>query len=86
MAGCSALSQDHGPAVKAMLYSVHDQSDAPAVHGQFDRLIDYVDDKLPEAGEHVTAARETSSRSPASPKGSGSRSWSNNPNERLQGT
>jgi hypothetical protein len=30
------------PAVKAMLHSVYDQSDAPAVHAQFDRLLDEV--------------------------------------------
>ncbi|WP_196761321.1 IS256 family transposase, partial [Mycobacterium avium] len=35
------------PAVKAMLHSVYDQPDAPAVAAQFDRLIDYVTDKLP---------------------------------------
>lgn len=35
------------PAVKAMLHSVYDQPDAAAVHAQFDRLLDYVKDKLP---------------------------------------
>src|SRR3954463_15296702 len=35
------------PAVKRMLPSVYAQPDAPAVHAQFDRLLDYVDDNLP---------------------------------------
>src|SRR3954471_21765607 len=35
------------PAVKAMLHSVYDQPDRPAVHAQFARLLDYVDGKLP---------------------------------------
>ena len=32
--------------VKAMLHSVYEQPDAPAVIAQFDRLLDYVDGKL----------------------------------------
>src|SRR5690606_42062799 len=35
------------PAVKAMLHSVYDQPDKDAVNAQFDRLLDYVEDKLP---------------------------------------
>lgn len=44
------------PAVKAMLYSVYDQPDAPAVHAQFDRLLDYVAAKLPDVGDHLYGA------------------------------
>ncbi len=46
------------PAVKAMLHSVYDQPDAPAVAAQFDRLIDYVTDKLPAVADHLATARE----------------------------
>src|SRR5690606_20419650 len=46
------------PAVKAMLHSVYDQPDAAAVNAQFDRLIDYVAEKLPEVAEHLADARE----------------------------
>ncbi len=46
------------PAVKAMLHSVYDQPDAAAVHAQFDRLIDYVTEKLPAVAEHLATARE----------------------------
>lgn len=35
------------PAVKAMLYSVYDQPDAASAQAQFNRLLDYVTDKLP---------------------------------------
>jgi putative transposase len=45
------------PAVKAM-HSVYDQPDAAAVHAQFDRLIDYVTEKLPAVAEHLATARE----------------------------
>ena len=39
------------PAVKAMLHSVYDQPDKDAVNAQFDRLLDYVEEKLPDAFE-----------------------------------
>ena len=45
------------PAVKAMLHSVYDQPDAAAVEAQFDRLLDYTRDLLPEAADHLEAAR-----------------------------
>jgi putative transposase len=46
------------PAVKAMRHSVYDQPDAPAVHAQLDRLLDYAGEKLPAVAEHLAAARE----------------------------
>ena len=45
------------PAVKAMLHSVYDQPDAQAVNAQFERLLDYVSEKLPDVAEHLDAAR-----------------------------
>jgi putative transposase len=45
------------PAVKAMLHSVYDQPDQKSVEAQFDRLLDYVEDKLPEVHDHLDAAR-----------------------------
>jgi len=71
------------PAVKAMLHSVYDQPDASAVHAQFDRLLDYVDGKLPEAFEHLDAARADILASTQFPEGLWQQIWSNNPNERL---
>ncbi|PKW25717.1 IS256 family transposase [Phycicoccus duodecadis] len=71
------------PAVKAMLHSVYDQPDAAAVHAQFDRLIDYVSDKLPAVAKHLAAAREDILAFTAFPKDVWTQIWSNNPAERL---
>jgi transposase-like protein len=43
------------PAVKAMLHSVYDQPDATAVQAQFDRLLDYVENKLSDVHAHLDA-------------------------------
>ena len=71
------------PAVKAMLHSVYDQPDAEAVHAQFDRLLDYVDDKLPDVFDHLDAARADMLAFTGFPKDVWMQIWSNNPNERL---
>ncbi len=71
------------PAVKAMLHSVYDQPDADAVNAQFDRLLDYVDGKLPDAFEHLDTARADILAFTAFPEGLWQQIWSNNPNERL---
>lgn len=71
------------PAVKAMLHSVYDQPDKDAVQAQFDRLLDYVDGKLPEVHEHLDAARADILAFTAFPKDVWTQVWSNNPAERL---
>ncbi len=71
------------PAVKAMLHSVYDQPDKDAVQAQFDRLLDYVDDKLPEVHEHLDGARADILAFTAFPKDVWTQIWSNNPAERL---
>ena len=71
------------PAVKAMLHSVYDQPDRPAVHAQFDRLLDYVDGKLPEVHDHLDAARADILAFTGFPKDVWTQIWSNNPAERL---
>ena len=71
------------PAVKAMLHSVYDQPDGAAVHAQFERLLDYVDGKLPDAFEHLDAARADILAFTQFPEGLWQQIWSNNPNERL---
>jgi putative transposase len=71
------------PAVKAMLHSVYDQPDAAAVHAQFDRLLDYVAEKLPAVAEHLAAAREDILAFTSFPKDVWTQIWSNNPAERL---
>lgn len=71
------------PTVKAMLHSVSDQPDADAVHAQFDRLLDYVQEKLPAVFEHLDAAKEEILAFSGFPKNVWQQIWSNNPNERL---
>lgn len=71
------------PAVKAMLHSVYDQPDKPSVHAQFDRLLDYVDHKLPEVHDHLDAARADILAFTSFPKDVWTQIWSNNPAERL---
>ncbi|GAA4738329.1 hypothetical protein GCM10023350_23150 [Nocardioides endophyticus] len=45
------------PAVNAMLHSVDDQPGTAAVQAQFDRLLDDVDDRLPDVFAHLDHAR-----------------------------
>jgi len=71
------------PAVKAMLHSVYDQPDAAAVHAQFDRLLDYVGEKLPAVADHLAQARDDILAFTTYPKDVWTQIWSNNPAERL---
>ena len=71
------------PAVKAMLHSVYDQPDADAVHAQFDRLLDYTAEKLPDVADHLDAARADILAFTSYPTEVWQQIWSNNPTERL---
>ncbi|MCT1997065.1 IS256 family transposase [Brachybacterium muris] len=71
------------PAVKAMLHSVYDQPDAAAVNAQFDRLLEYVSEKVPAVAEHLDTARADLLAFTAFPKDVWVQIWSNNPTERL---
>ena len=71
------------PAVKAMLHSVYDQPDSDAVQAQFERLLDYVEAKLPDVHAHLDAARADILAFTAFPKDVWTQIWSNNPAERL---
>ena len=66
-----------------MLHSVYDQPDVAAVEAQFDRLLDYVGEKLPGVHDHLDAARADILAFTAFPKDVWQQIWSNNPNERL---
>ena len=79
----SVCPKSYWPAVKAMLHSVYDQPDAASVHAQFDRLLDYVGDKLPEAHDHLDAARADILAFTGFPTAVWTQIWSNNPGERL---
>ena len=50
---------------------------------QFDRLLDYVAEKLPAVAEHLAAAREDILAFTTFPKDVWTQIWSNNPAERL---
>ena len=54
-----------------------------AVHAQFDRLLDYVNGKLPDAHDHLDNARADILAFTGFPEGLWPQIWSNNPNERL---
>ncbi len=71
------------PAVKAMLHSVYDQPDAASVHAQFDRLLDYTANKLPEVTNHLDQARADILAFTSFPPEIWQQIWSNNPTERL---
>ena len=79
----SVCPKSFWPAVKAMLHSVYDQPDAASVHAQFDRLLDYVGDKLPGAHDHLDAAQADILSFTGFPTGVWAQIWSNNPGERL---
>jgi transposase-like protein len=80
MAKCPKASW---PAVKAMLHSVYDQVDAPAVQAQFDKLLDAVETQLPDVHAHLDDARGDILAFTGFPKALWRQIWSNNPNERL---
>jgi len=72
------------PFVKAMLHSVYEQGDAPAVHAQFDLMLKGVEGLgLDEVRDHLEAARADILAFTAFPKAIWRQIWSNNPNERL---
>ena len=71
------------PWVKALLHSVYDQPDTPAVHAQFDRVVDALAEKFPAVAEHLEANRADVLAFAKFPKELWRQIWSNNPNERL---
>ena len=69
--------------VRALLHSVYDQPDAASVHAQFGRVLDALEDKLPQVAAHLDAARPDILAFTAFPKAIWRQIWSNNPQERL---
>ena len=53
------------------------------MNGQFERLLDYVSEKLPAVADHLDAARADLLAFTAFPKDVWVQIWSNNPTERL---
>jgi putative transposase len=69
--------------VKALLHSVYDQPDADAVHAQFDRVLEALEEKLPDVAAHLDTARGDVLAFTGFPRPVWRQIWSNNPNERL---
>jgi len=69
--------------VRALLHSVYDQPDAASVHAQFRRVLDALEEKLPQVAAHLDAARADILAFTAFPKAIWRQIWSNNPQERL---
>ncbi len=65
--------------VKALLHSVHAQPDAPAVHAQFDRVLEGLYEKLPAVAEHLEDARADILAFTAFTRELWRQVWSNNP-------
>jgi putative transposase len=69
--------------VRALLHSVYDQPDAASVHAQFGRVLDALEEKLPQVAAHLDAARADILAFTTFPKAIWRQIWSNNPQERL---
>lgn len=69
--------------VRALLHSVYDQPDAASVHAQFSRVLDALEEKLPQVAAHLDAARADILAFTGFPKAIWRQIWSNNPQERL---
>jgi transposase-like protein len=69
--------------VRALLHSVYDQPDAASVHAQFGRVLDALEEKLPQVAAHLDAARADILAFTSFPKAIWRQIWSNNPQERL---
>jgi len=79
----SVTPKQSWPLVKTLLHSVYDQPDAPAVHAQFDRVLDALSEKLPTVAAHLDDARAEILAFTGFPKAIWRQIWSNNPQERL---
>src|ERR1700744_826153 len=68
---------------RTLLHSVYDQPDAASVHAQFGRVLDALEEKLPQVAAHLDAARHHILAFTIFPKAIWRQIWSNNPQERL---
>jgi putative transposase len=69
--------------VRALLHSVYDQPDAASVHAQFARVLDALEEKLPQVAAHLDAARADILAFTTFPKAIWRQIWPSNPQERL---
>jgi putative transposase len=72
-----------GPFVATLVRSVFAQPDAAAVHAQFDRVLEQLHERFPEAAEMLADAAPDILAFTAFPFAHWKQIWSNNPQERL---
>ena len=70
-------------AVATLVRTIFAQPDADSTHGQFDRVVEHLEGRFPEAAEMLDEAREELLAFTAFPKSIWRKIWSNNPLERL---
>jgi putative transposase len=75
----SLMPKTSWPWVKTLLHSAYDQPDADAVHAQFDRVLNALEEKLPKVADHLEATRHDVLASMPFPKGLWRQVWSNTP-------
>jgi transposase-like protein len=71
------------PHVATQVRTIFDQADTEAVGAQFDRVVEALETKYPEAAEHLETARADLLAFTAYPREIWRQIWSNNPQERL---
>jgi transposase-like protein len=71
------------PWVMTLFRAIFGQPDADQVHAQFARVVDALIEKLPDAAEHLDAARANLLAFTAFPREVWRQIWSNNPLKRL---
>jgi len=71
------------PWVATLVRTIFDQPDADSVAAQFERVVDALADKLPEAAAHLEEARDDLLSFSTFPREIWRQIWSNNPQERL---
>jgi putative transposase len=71
------------PHVATQVRTIFDQADADAVSAQFDRAVDALTIKYPDAAAHLEAARDQLLAFTDYPHETWRQIWSNNPQERL---
>jgi len=71
------------PHVATQVRTIFDQADADAVTAQYDRVVDALEPKYPQAAEHLEAARADLLAFTTYPREIWRQIWSNNPQERL---
>ena len=79
----SRVPKSAQPHVATQVRTIFDQADADAVNAQFDRVVDALTIKYPDAAAHLETAREELLAFTGYPHEIWRQIWSNNPQERL---